>query len=417
MDATVLRPFVELLEREAFALRAPRARAERIGAEVELIPVDAATARVAPIVSADEPSTLPVLRDLARRLGWRESRSLKGGGPEFRAPGGGRLCFEPGGQLEYAAPPNESASALAAELRGVAMALHDSLAPAGIALLSAGIDPRNRIADAPLRLDGERYRRMDAHFARIGPHGARMMRQTASIQICLDVGPDPLERWRLLNALTPYLVAIFANSPLYADADTGHRSIRRHIWGRLDPLRTGLAYDAQAPVAAYARFALQADAILLGDETPPFHTFEQHVSSWGATVDSWREHLTTLFPEVRPRGYFEVRSTDALPPEWYVVPLAFLTALTREPDIAHRAAEIAGAPDATRLTRAGRCGLSDADLATAADALAHLALEGCARVEREIVSAADIAVCEAFFDRYTARRRSPADDALESRGG
>jgi glutamate--cysteine ligase len=298
----------------------------------------------------------------------------------------------------------------------VAAAVGAWLSPAGLSLVTAGIDPRNRIADVPLQLEGERYRRMDAHFARIGPHGALMMRQTASIQICLDAGPAPLDRWRLLNALAPYLVAMFANSPLYAARDTGHRSIRRHVWDSLDPARTGLAYDARAPVAEYARFALRAAAILLGDDGQPARPFEEHARR-GVTVDAWREHLTTLFPEVRPRGYFEVRSTDALPPEWYVVPLAFLTGLTRDREISRRAAEIAGPPDASRLARAGRCGLSDPEIAAAAAELAQLAVAGCARLTPAVISAGDMAIVENFFDRYTRRRRSPADDARESSAG
>jgi hypothetical protein len=75
---------------------------------VELIPVDASTGRIAPIVAGAGRSTLPILRAMARRLGWREGRAAKSGAPEFRSPNGGRLCFEPGGQIEYAAPPNES---------------------------------------------------------------------------------------------------------------------------------------------------------------------------------------------------------------------------------------------------------------------------------------------------------------------
>jgi glutamate--cysteine ligase len=417
MDALAMRPYVEQLDREAFALAGPRSPVERIGAEVELIPLDAVTGRAAPLLSAGQPSTLPVLRAMAQRFGWRELRSAKSDAPEFRMPGGGRLCFEPGGQIEYAAPPSESVSALGEDLRDVAVALTESLAAAGISLIAAGVDPQNRVADVPLRLHGERYRRMDAHFARIGPHGARMMRQTASIQVSVDAGTDPLGRWRLLNALTPYIVAIFANSPRYAGTDTGHRSIRRHIWGSLDPDRTGIAYSPTDPVEAYARFALRATAILLGDETALPRPFEEHVCTGDATLQAWREHLTTLFPEVRPRGYFEVRSTDAIAPEWYAVPLVFLAGLTREPRVERLAQEIAGAPDVTRLARAGRCGLSDADIATPAIELAELALDSCLRLGPRIVSEIDLATAASYFDRYTRRRRSPADDVIESSVG
>jgi glutamate--cysteine ligase len=34
-----------------------------------------------------------------------------------------------------------------------------------------------------------------------------------------------------------------------------------------------------------------------------------------ATLDDWNLHLTTLFPEVRLKGYIELRSADSQPPE------------------------------------------------------------------------------------------------------
>src|SRR5690606_4883745 len=118
------------------------------------------------------------------------------------------------------------------------------------------------------------------------------------------------------------------NSPVYRGAATGHRSIRRFIWGTLDPARTGLPWDAERPVESYADFALDASALLGPAETPPFPSFGTWWESGEADLDDWRTHLTTLFPEVRPRGYFEVRSIDALEPDGYVAPLVFLVGLT-----------------------------------------------------------------------------------------
>ena len=411
MDEHALRPFVAQLRREAFALeRVPRT-AERVGAEVELIPLDAATGAIAAIESDDRPSTLPALRQMARRLGWREHRSSKAGVPELHTTSGGRITYEPGGQIEYAAPPNESVSALVEDLRRTAAALREWLEPAGIELVSRGVDPVNAIEDVPLQLTAERYRRMDAHFARIGPHGARMMRQTASIQICLDAGPAPLGRWRLLNALAPYLVAIFANSSVYAGEATGHRSLRRDIWGRLDPLRTGLPYEVADPVAGYAAFAMRAPAILLGDESSACVPFERHVAPGAvADLDAWRAHLTTLFPEVRPRGYFEARSTDAIAPEWYAAPLVFLAGLTCHPASARTALEIAGTPDPALLERAGRCGLSDPTLAAHAIELYQTALAGGESLGSAMIDERHLDVASDYFERYTRRGRSPAND-------
>jgi glutamate--cysteine ligase len=400
------------LRHTAFGRSRPDAP-RRVGAEVEIIAVDAVSRRSAPIVeeaSADAPATLPLLRDLASRRWWAEEYSPKSGVPEFSLPGGGRLTFEPGGQIEYSAPPHASLGALVRDLRRVVSDLQAALEPAGLDVLTVGVDPLSRVEDVPLRLTGERYRRMDAHFASIGPHGARMMRQTASIQICLDAGDDPTGRWRLLNSLAPYVVAIFANSPMYEGVPTGHQSTRRSIWGALDPSRTGvLPGDADAAVA-YGEFAMQARAFLLG-AGPPARPFRQWLEcDVGDTA--WKDHLTTLFPEVRPRGYFECRSCDALPAAWYAAPLGFLAGLAYEPDAARGALEIAGPPDATLLERAGRCGMTDPAIAARARALAELSLHGLEALGGGFAEGEFVEECRAFFDRFTRRGIAPAAETL-----
>ena len=48
----------------------------------------------------------------------------------------------------------------------------------------------------------------------------------------------------------------------------------------------------------------------------PFRRFlAEGAAGERATLDDWNLHLTTLFPEVRLKGYIEVRSADSQPPE------------------------------------------------------------------------------------------------------
>ncbi len=81
-----------------------------------------------------------------------------------------------------------------------------------------------------------------------------------------------------------------------------------------------------APVGAYADFALGAGAMLLGEDRRPA---VRSPTGWRPAPRwrGWRVHLTTLFPEVRPRGYFELRSCDALARAWLAAPLVFVCAL------------------------------------------------------------------------------------------
>jgi glutamate--cysteine ligase len=354
----------------------------RFGAEMELLAFETATGAVAPIATANRPSTLPAVRTVAEELGWEEGARSKGV-PRFVAPSGGALTFEPGGQLEYASAPHASVDAVLHELRTVHDALIARCADQGVTLRAVGIDAENPPDAAPLQIDADRYRRMNAYFARIGPAGARMMRQTASLQLCLG-GIDVEARWRLANAIAPWLVAIFANSGRYAGRDTGYASYRAETWRGVDPLRTGLVVGDDA-VAAYSAFALAAPAFLAGREEAAPVPFAE-LSDEHATDDALAVHLSTLFPEVRPRGYLELRSADAVDVEHHAAAMTFVVGLLADDVSARAALEIVGEPSTALLRAAGRSGLKDQQLAAGARDLVELALAGCARLGRSVVS-------------------------------
>ncbi|HEU4456728.1 MAG TPA: glutamate-cysteine ligase family protein, partial [Longimicrobium sp.] len=338
------------LRDNAFGFRRSAPRPPVIGAEVELIPVDADTRAIVPVSAVDGgPSTLPLLRSFGARHEWREEPSPYGA-PCFHLPDGGLISYEPGGQIELSAPPFRSASALLKSLHDVVLPLRLEAREEGIELLSLGIDPANRLEDVPLQLHGPRYLRLTRFLESMGTGGVRMMRQTAAFQCNLDWCGDALARWRFLNALTPYLTAVFASSPVYAGAETGERSFRARVWRELDGGRTGIFPSAADPIGEYLQFALDAPAILLptdadldgtdadrdsedgdrdggdrrngrsGDAHRAWPSFRAWNDRGAATLDDWHVHLTTLFPDVRPKGFVEVRSIDAVEPEWYAAP-------------------------------------------------------------------------------------------------
>ena len=400
----------EDLRQRVFPSAAPSGTSAHIGAEVEIIPVDRATGRPLPLEGPGT-STLAILRRAGAAGHWHERRSAKANVPEIELPDGGRITFEPGGQIEISSAPNASLSALVGRLRATVDAIADA-APSGVELLSRGIDPRTRVEDVAPQLDAYRYRRMLEHFDRIGPSGARMMRQTASFQVCVDGGDAPERTWTVLNALAPFVVALFANSPRYAGRDTGYKSYRRHVWATLDPLRTGLLGIGSDPVEEYLDFALGAPAFLLPDVDGAAAAFSYWLARGGVTSADWCTHLSTLFPEVRPRGYFELRSADIVAPEWYAVPLVFVAGLVSHRPSLDAAADLLGAPDAALLARSGREGLSDPVLREKAPLLCDLALDGCSALGTRFVNAEDLGAAADYFERYTRRGLAPADEAL-----
>jgi len=282
----------------------------RLGAEAEFIPIETSTWRRCPLEGDCPAALLPFIRRYGGRQGWAETRTPKGT-PCFTLPGGGTLTFEPGGQVEYSSPPCRSPSALLALLRSVVLPLRAAAAGEGITLLAVGIDPTGDADAAPLLLRTKRYERMADYLARRGPAGARMMRQTASFQMALDMDDEPWLRWRVLNAAAPYVTAIFANSPVYDGVDTGGPSVRAQVWRALDPARTGLPWSARDPVGAYLDFALDAPAIMLPAVDGEHWRFGEWLARAEVTLDEWHDHVTTLFPE--PELLLEPEATERFP--------------------------------------------------------------------------------------------------------
>lgn len=391
------------------AFRPGRRGERRLGAEVELLAVDADTRRPVPTVAEEGPATLPLLRRFGALAGWVEERT-PAGAPLFRIPDSGLISYEPGGQIELSTLPCSSVDELVAALHGTVLPLRRAAEQSGIRLLGTGMDPLNPVEAVPLQLHSERYRRMDRHFARIGPAGRRMMRQTAALQISVDWEDDVRRRWRLLNGAAPLLTAVFANSPARAGATAAARSHRALAWRQLDSSRTG-AFPGAEPAPEYLGFALGAAAILMGDEEDPVHPFRWWLEEGSASAADWDAHLSTLFPEVRPKGYAEVRCIDALEPEWYAVPPVLLAGLLYHEPSAREASALVGPPDPSLLVRAAVGGMADPEVGRRAEALVEIALRG-ARALPDIVGGASLETAEAYAARYTRQGRSPADDLI-----
>jgi glutamate--cysteine ligase len=336
-DSNSMRSLVEAL----FQPLVPGNPDGSMGAELELIPIRDDSLRRVPIAPGnDGPGSADVIRDAVqnnvRADVWNETVDAFGT-PSWSTADGGRISYEPGGQIEISSPVFQSAAPLERFLRDTVTMLRGSAAQRGMSLLTTGVDPYNALETVPLELHAPRYEAMTRYFDSIGPSGARMMRQTASLQVSVELGANPMDRWALLNALAPYLVASYANSPVYAGRPTGYASYRARLWQTLDTTRTGIPFDSLDPVGAYTRFARGAGRIL----------------------DNDREHLTTLFPEVRPRGYFEIRSMDSMEPVRIGEALQFVSRLIHDPDVATEAMRVLRYPGANLLERAAALGRSD----------------------------------------------------------
>jgi glutamate--cysteine ligase len=382
----------------AFGLGAPVVPTT-FGLEVEAIPVERLSGRPLPLTR-----TLDALGSLT----WTTYHSPKSGATELHRPDGARLTFEPGGQVEYSSAPHHTGTTLLSDVEIALDAIDTALQPIDGKLLFVGLDPVTPVSDVPLQLTGARYQRMDAYFASRSPAGRRMMRQTASVQLCVGTGPDPLQRWRLLSALAPIVTAMFANSPLNGGVPTGECSYRRRIWAELDPSRTGLRAFGVDPVTEYLEFALQAPAFLMGSDPQLAQPFRDWIER-GATDADWQTHLSTLFPDVRPRGYFELRVADSVHGDALAAMIALVGGIVSHAD-AERVAKLFPNPTPELMTVAGRDGLEDAVLRDAAVRAIALTREAERTTGDALLDHDGWSRAGRFFANYTLCGRTPADD-------
>lgn len=338
-----------------------------------------------------------------------------------------RVSYEPGGQLEISPLPSASVSHALDAVADYQARLHRCLQPAGIELFSSGMNPWHSVEQLGLQTPGPRYVTQQAHYDAIGPAGRQMMRQTASVQINLDLGGADTaeERWRLANLAGPALSPAFANSPIVAGAATGVPGSRCLTWQAVDPSRTGYdgAQVGPGARASYERFALRAEFMALPRNGEVPASLRESFQGWleragpRPDFDDLGHHLTTLFPPVRPRQHLEIRYIDALPERWLPVPVALLATLLYERGAAREALQLLddGPIDiAAAWQRSARHAMTDPGLRTVALALFDIAINALPRLPKGYVPNGTADLMFDYRERFPAQHRCPADDQLDS---
>lgn len=298
------------------------------------------------------------------------------------AAGSNALTFEPGGQVELSGPPADGIVAAVETLRADAQRVRLALAEhdAGLAWLGADpVRPSRRVNPRP------RYVAMAEHFAAVGvgEAGATMMCSTAALQVNLEAGPANgwADRVALAQQLGPTLCAVSACSRWLTGRDTGNASARELAWSRL---REDPASSAD-PVEEWVRYAFAAPVMFCADDhgaravttRVPFAEWvggRVRLDDRLPTARDLDNHLSTLFPPVRLRGYLELRYFDACPPRWWPAVAAVATVLLDDP-VAADAARDAVAPVGALWAEAARDGLRDRRLAAAARRCTEIAAE------------------------------------------
>ena len=326
---------------------------------------------------------------------------------QARLAGGGAITIEPGGQVELASAPWPSISQVMDSIRVDSAAIFSELRRSNLDCWIGAIDTRR----PPERVETHpRYALMEARFDAFSPAGRWMMNNTCSLQININnFACCPRLQWELFWRVGPILTAIFANSPGRDQSGQMWQSLRQGCWLALDPQRTG-PIDVSASVDGYLKFALDAPLLVIRDETgeqfsppPPGLTIRQWLQSPAAvgrepTMADFKYHLSTLFPDVRPRGWMELRPIDMGELRHCEAALSLVAAISMpEP-----AAELLPTIEPVSSRVGSQIGLGDSRVAAAAERIFDVANRSLADVP-----GADSNVLQEFYQTYTERGISP----------
>ena len=173
-----------------------------------------------------------------------------------------------------------------------------------------------------------------------GTMGQWMMRNTASIQVNLDViyDNDLEEMVFVADCLHPIAAYLFANCPYQRGRSTGLNNIRNIIWENTDNVRCRNLSDhginsSRGLIDNYIDYVLQVPSIFKLDRSGAIISSNQYINEVLQRLDDAeslldidiKAGLHQIFTNVRIKNLVEVRGADRTPRGHEMAPVAFWT--------------------------------------------------------------------------------------------
>lgn len=254
--------------------------------------------------------------------------SASGWTPHYEGPhivgldkAGSNITLEPGAQMEVATPPRRAIADLETDLRGHLSDLQQAFDGRDVHLLETAFTPIQPVATIPFVPKG-RYAVMQRYLRRTGDLAHAMMKGTTSAQYAVDFASeeDAGRKLAVTYGLSPLITALTANSPLAAGAPTGDLSGRARAWLQTDPARTRLPASLFEAFSfdAYLDWALSVPMMFLRRDGQWFptggrtfgHWLEHGIDGQLPNMDDFDLHLASVFPDVRMKGFIEIRGAE-----------------------------------------------------------------------------------------------------------
>lgn len=232
------------------------------------------------------------------------------------------ITLEPGCQIEISAKPERTIFELKNKIEKINSSIKPIADRMGITLLNYGVSPFSTNKAIQL-IPKKRYKIMARYLW--GILSDVMMRETAGIQCCIDFKSeeDAMRKFKLANKLSPFMTAMFANSPIRGSVDTGYKSFRALSWLNTDNDRCGFCgkISEEFSFEEYIDCVLKTPMIFIQRDGLCFEingniTFEEFLKNgWEgtqATIEDYELQANLYFPEVRMRNFIELRNHDCV---------------------------------------------------------------------------------------------------------
>lgn len=231
------------------------------------------------------------------------------------------ITLEPGSQLELSINAQENIRDIEKEYLEFLSEIIQVLEKKNQGLMTTSYHPETKIEDIRL-LPKKRYDFMFNYFKTKGSHAHNMMKGTAALQVSLDYESeeDYRKKFRVTNALSPVLYALFDNGYYFEGERWKKRGLRAFIWNNCDNDRCGIvdkALEDDFGYEKYAEYILNRPPIFIfkGKELVP--TGENKVKDIfdpeNYDIKELEHLLTMFFPDVRTKKYIEIRMMDSVP--------------------------------------------------------------------------------------------------------
>lgn len=302
----------------------------RIGIEVEHFIIDKDTFKTISYYGKD--GVGETLKDMERKgwIGNYEGENILGVSTNNKY-----ITLEPGSQLELSIAPQESIEELEKEYLGFLHEIIPILERKNQFLIAVAYHPVSKIKDIKL-IPKKRYDYMYEYFKNKGIYAHNMMKGTASFQVSIDYSSeeDYVKKFRIANAISPVMYAIFDSGYYFEGGTWDKNSLRSVIWENCDRDRCGIVpgvFDDDFGYRKYGEYILNIPPIFIYDGKNMYPTGEKLVKEIyeGKSISTEElEHvLTMVFPDVRTKKYIEIRMMDAIPYPLNLSAVAFIKGL------------------------------------------------------------------------------------------